>query len=254
VNDFPLIMENWRDYQKKQSSLSDPEYITGILGVQIPLNESYPYTPTLTEQILTEHMLYENFIKSLLGTAKKAAGKVKDFFITFYKILQDGKALGTFLLTVQTKIINPIVKKLRLVFDKLSETSMGDGAKKAFEGTFNMIESFKQMSSGWKKALVGTSLALLMKWLSDQVGELIITILEKPAEEMVGAFLGEIKTKLLNLLNEHFGIGLIKKTLSKVVDIKTYLGWIGPIVGGVGFVTDALAPVTSRVAAGTIEI
>jgi len=243
------ILENWRDYQKSCEKLSDSGYITGILGVSVPLNESYPYSPALTEEILTEHMLYENFIKSLLGTAKKAAGKVKDFSVTFYKILQDKKAMKSFLLLLQTKIINPVVKKLHTVFNKLSQVSVGGlntVVERISEGFFKMLDSFKQMSSGWKKAMVGSSLAILVKWMYDQTGELIITILEKPLEELTGPFVSEIKTKLLDLLNDHFGIGLIKNTLAKVVDIKTYLGWIGPIVDGVGVVTDALAPVTSR--------
>ncbi|GAG22029.1 unnamed protein product, partial [marine sediment metagenome] len=40
--------------------------------------------------------------------------------------------------------------------------------------------------------------------------------------------------------------GLIDKVKEKLTDITTYLGYIGPIVGGVSFLANALAPVTKR--------
>jgi hypothetical protein len=105
-----------------------------------------------------------------------------------------------------------------------------------FEGALQKINS---MPGGWKKAMMGTTIALLLKWAYEKVSGLI-----------KDAISGKIQDELVGWLQEKFvqlfGQAILDKALQKMTDIKTYLGWIGPVVGGVVFVADALAPVTGR--------
>ena len=44
-----------------QHLMFNEEYIRGVLGIDIPLNESYPYSYDLQERILQEQLLLEGF-------------------------------------------------------------------------------------------------------------------------------------------------------------------------------------------------
>ena len=51
--------------------------------------------------------------------------------------------------------------------------------------------------------------------------------------------------KLYQYVVEKLNLGSVaEKLLSKITDIKSYLGFLGPIVGGVKFVADALSAIT----------
>ena len=105
-----------------------------------------------------------------------------------------------------------------------------------FEG---ILQKLNSMSSGWKKAMMGTTVALLLKWAYEKVSGLIKDAISgKIEDELVGWF----QEKFTQL----FGQDIFDKALQKMTDIKTYLGWIGPVVGGVGFVADTLKPATGR--------
>ena len=60
-----LIMENWRHYQLREDLLSRSDYITGVLGVQLPLSEDgapmQPYSPEVIEEIWREQQLIEQW-------------------------------------------------------------------------------------------------------------------------------------------------------------------------------------------------
>ena len=99
--EMQLIMENWRVYkgyakmtlseakeqakeEHREERLRDTAYITEVLGVELPLNESYPYSSELSEKILQEQLFLENWWDvisegSLFDWAKQkyAAGKEK---------------------------------------------------------------------------------------------------------------------------------------------------------------------------------
>ena len=60
-------MENWRHYQKREEILDDSVYITEVLGIKIPLNESHPYSLGLMEEIYKEQILLEGFLDSAVN-------------------------------------------------------------------------------------------------------------------------------------------------------------------------------------------
>ena len=254
MSEFGLIMENWRSYERQQTLLENPEYVTGVLGVQIPLNESYPYSPALTEEILQEHLLYEGFISSLVDKAKKATGKIKDLFVSLYKIFRDRGSIGEYVQLLNNKVIKRVANAFRKVFKKLHQSSISDfieGISQKFE---DLLGKYSDMSIGWKKAMVGTSIALMLQFIYDKAKDLLADVLEMSSENIVGPVVNNIKAQLTDFLEKFMRSDLINNVLAKLADIKTYLGWIAPIVGGVQFVATALYPMTRRFTADIIQI
>ena len=47
-----LIMENWRTFQSHNNLLKDREWLFEALGIDLPLNESYPFSSKVTELAL----------------------------------------------------------------------------------------------------------------------------------------------------------------------------------------------------------
>lgn len=248
-----LIMENWRGFVddiESERIFEDHDYITNVLGVQLQLSEGGQVVIDEAKkvEILKEQLLHENFLKSLAAGAKEAAGKVKKLLVALYKILKDGSALEQFTKWLLTKVIKPIANEFRKAFQKMKQ--VGGKAEQLAEKLSEMLEGLLQrissMSGGWKKAMMGTTVALLLKWAYEKVSGLINDAISGKIEnELVDWFQGKFA--------QLFGQDMLEKALQKIADIKTYLGWVGPIVGGVGFVADTLAPVTSRMNAKEVQ-
>ena len=101
-------MENWRTFQSRESLLANPEYVSGVLGIPIPLQESYPYSILLTEEILQEQLLLEGWIESVKGFVADKAKPYKDFFATLTQIVQDPEQLGSFLSIINKNLKNEL--------------------------------------------------------------------------------------------------------------------------------------------------
>ena len=120
-----LIMESWRKFEHRQSLIENSEYITDVLGVRLPLNESYPYSAALTEEILREQMLFEAFWDPIVDWGKSKASQVKgkvaelpqaitkygknfaDTMLMLYKAMEGGR-IRTYVGALRRKIINRI--------------------------------------------------------------------------------------------------------------------------------------------------
>ena len=240
------LMENWRGFVNEVESeriFEDHDYITGVLGVELPLSESGQIVldENKKTEIIQEQLLYENFLKSIVIGAKKAAGKVKNLLVALYKILKDGNVLEQFIYLLLSKVVKPTANQFRKAFQKMRQAGgkTEQLAKKLSEMFEGILQKLNSMSSGWKKAMMGTTVALLLKWAYEKVSGLIKDAISgKIEDELVGWF----QEKFTQL----FGQDIFDKALQKMTDIKTYLGWIGPVVGGVDFVADTLTPVTGR--------
>ena len=84
-----LIMENWRTFNERDKLLESHEYITKVLGIAIPLNESHPYSTKLSEQILQEQLLLETFFDDAVKKVKQGAEALGD---KAREAIQDGSA------------------------------------------------------------------------------------------------------------------------------------------------------------------
>ena len=105
MNETKLIMESWRGYVKvceeedkiTAEKLRDPDYLREVLDIQIPLNESYPYSPKLTAELLREVTLAEGSIRDWASrtwaTIKAIPGEIGDFLKSLWSVMRGGKLL-----------------------------------------------------------------------------------------------------------------------------------------------------------------
>ncbi len=250
-------MENWRGFSRSEKSvLEDASYITGTLGIKLQLDESKNpiISESLREQILTEHMLFEGFLGSLWQAAKDTAGKVKRLTKTLYRIYKNPKALKSFIY-IARKNMNKIAKVFKQVLtnllqvDKIPEL-IKKGISKALD-VFNSLLEKANNSLGWKGAMIIVSTLVILKFVYKKIGSLAEELIEISAESGATALAEQHGKKLLDFLNNFFGVDLVSKIGQTLTDWKSWLGWIGPIVGGVNVVADGLDGVTSKVGGDT---
>ena len=242
------IMENWRHFKSSEESginkgvvnfyKSPPtaEYITEVLGVQVPLNESYTeYSQSLVEEIIQEQILFEGFFDSLKDKAKQYGQGIVDLFTTLRKIVGSGYLIKKFVRQLK-KYANNIKQNfnnfIQKVIDKVpSLQTMMTKIQNVVQKAFSIVDNAR----GWKGALGLSGLIVVFTYIQNKFGDLIKD--QANVEENV---------KLLyQYIIEKFNLeSVAKKLLSKMTDITSYLGFLGPIVGGVKLVADALADVT----------
>jgi DNA polymerase III epsilon subunit-like protein len=174
------------------------DYITGVLGIKIPLNESYPYSQNLQEEIIKEHLIFEGFFSKIVNMA----GDAKTIMVAFKKIAGDPKLAGEYVAAINDGVIQGPFKKI-IEFLKLITTKVKEWGIKAFEKIIGFAESamakleemWKAASSGdgWKTALKISGLALGVMWIWKKFGKIIESgsgkikeIAGKVAEMVVG--------------------------------------------------------------------
>ena len=219
------ILENWQNYLDKvvilDEKLNDQVYITKVLGIQIPLNESYPYSIELKEEILAEHMLYEGLLDSIKQYAKEATGNVKNLVVSIYKAIKDPSQIGLLSNLINKRLRTVYLGSVHKFFKKL-----GEPAKKAYDFFRGALNKYDGMQDGWKKLMAGMGLTALLAFVKEKFN--------------LDSIVGSAAEQALNFLKKYFSGGFIELILSKATDIKTYLGFLGSIVGGVKFVADSL--------------
>lgn len=118
--------------------IKDSFYVQNVLGIKLPLNESYTsYSPVLLEQIIQEQLILEDFYETLkkwVDKGKESVGKVidvikspADIAILLKNLIDNPKLLSSVNETYRNKI-NNFVKDFK---DKL--TSIVDLLKKPIE-------------------------------------------------------------------------------------------------------------------------
>ncbi len=176
------------------------EYVRGVLGIDIPLNESYPYSSELQQQILEEHLLFEGFFSDF----RKLSADGKNLALALRYMMEDGSRINDFVSTAyETVIKDPLEKitgfikkilsslkelfnkfalpKIQSSWDKIKDVLSAFGEK--LQGAWDSIKGM----SGWKQALVvmGFGSALGYLWSEQGLGDIIETadgVLEKLGE------------------------------------------------------------------------
>ena len=247
---YKQINENWQRYQQIEALLENRAYITGVLGVQLPLNESGEVilSEELKEQILQEQLLLEGFLDTLVSSAKKAGTDLKNLYLSFVEILKNPDKINNFMQLVRMKVIRPMIKNAQRIINKVKENPKAAKLVTFLQGILTKLGEFydwlKGLNTDWKNAMVTASVGVLIKYF---IGQFMETIEEK-IKNLAGLgedFFEEAGKFVLNHLVPDVG----KAISAKLVNVKTWLAWLGPIVkvaGGVKFISDVLSPATSR--------
>ncbi len=241
-------INKWRDFKSLEEQKTHqgvisfyktpptPEYITEVLGIQVPLNESYTeYSQTLVEEIIQEQILFEGFFDSIKGKAKEYGQGLMDLFTTLRKIVGNNYLIGKFVR--QLKMYAENIRQnfsnfIQKAIDKVpSLETMMTRIKDVIQGAFSIVNNAR----GWKGALALSGLIVIFTYIQDKFGDVIKNLTDV-----------EENAKLLyQYIIEKFNLESVsKKILGTMTDIKSYLGFLGPIVGGVKFVADALGSIT----------
>ncbi len=172
-------------------------YITQVLGLQIPLTESYPYTPNFRSQVLHEQLIFEGFwadLKNLKGNTAAIMGAVG-------VIVKDGSKIGDFIKRIKKGAIdepfNAIKDFLTNLYEVLKEWAMPTFAKIA-EMAKGMLDQVVKIAkkvfsmSGWKQALSIIGFAMAIKFIWDNIGDIVDEGNKKlkAASAMMGALVG----------------------------------------------------------------
>jgi len=291
-----LIMENWRNYLVEDMVIRKPlfedyEYITGVLGVPLPLSESgdvVPLTEELKQQILQEQMLFEAFWDGAVKKVKTVAGQVAGKFIDavegvkqfgkdgwliiqqLYRVSSDPSLIQPFSETLWTQAISNIKEKVTSVLQQLigyfsewSMPSLSDITTKAVDIISKLFDTLLKLE-GWKKAVGFAGMAIGMMWLWDKVKDFVDPYLEW-VEKIKGA-LDDAKTQIVEEFKawvqdtvkaELIGFiqgqfgGIIDKLISVTSGIKPWWDAAVKAVGTAELIVRALGPSMKQFATAT---
>jgi hypothetical protein len=245
-------MNNWRKFitleeqRKNQGVINfyktppDPEYITEVLGIKVPLNESYTeYSQALVEEIVREQILFEGFWDSVKNMADKATKPIRDLWKSIKLIMSNGyylkkfrKQLNKYRRNIQTNF-NNFMRKISARVPALDNTVQTIG--RMINSAFDKVEGL----SGWKAGLATMGLIAAFTFIQEKFGDLLKDKVGEDEDVKAG-----VET-LSNFMVNSMGLDSIANKLSSsLTDVKSYLGFLGPIVGGVNMVAKSLAGVT----------
>lgn len=284
MSEMHLIMNGWRGYllheQKSQLLFEDHAYITNVLGISLPLNESgdiAPLSEELKEQILHEQMIFEGFWDDVVQKVKTGAGKLAGKFVDavdgikqfgeegwgiikqLYRVSTNPDLIGQFVGAIWKLSIRNITKQVQSTLEQLAErlpawgmSTFAAAAAQAAKLFSNAVEAVRSLS-GWKQAVASAGLAIALRWLWDKVRDFVEPYAEwmekikdgNNMEAFKNWLQGTIKAKFLDLLQTQFQ-GIVDKLTSVMTGIKPWWDAAVSAVGGVQLVIDALSGAMAR--------
>lgn len=156
--------------------MQNEEYIRGVLGINIPLNESYPYSPELQERILEEQLLFEGFFED----AKELGGNLKKIALALRYIFEDGSRIKSFISEIYSVVIKNPMEKLLGIIKKVIDTVVAKGKELGAKG-WDIIDDYLgsfadrletvwekvQSADGWKGAMAAVGLGAAVYYIWD---------------------------------------------------------------------------------------
>ena len=173
--------------------LQNEEYIRGVLGIDIPLNESYPYSAELQERILEEQLLLEGFF----ADAKALGGDLKKGALALRYVVEDPGRIKSFMSSVYETVIKDPMEKiiafckriLNIVVTQAESLAVKgwEAVKKFFTSMLEKLEGLwkgVQGLSGWKGALAVVGLGASIAFIFSEEMEGVIDKLDNPLKEL----------------------------------------------------------------------
>ena len=196
-----------------------------IYTLGIPVSNVTYINEELRLTILQEQLLYETFLDTIKDFAKDKLDKAvntitdwKDAAAVFAKILASPELLKDFL-TPLLRLVNTHLQTLYKVLEKIKLSSVVEKIKKLVEKVSDL--------DGWKQLLILIAL-----------GGIALYAATKLPLNGIEAYIAKI-----------IGDNLIETIISKLFDWKSYIGYIGPIVGGVTIIYTLLKPLLTEFSA-----
>lgn len=220
-----LILETNYLWGDKLKTLSE-DHIKYVLGIELPLNESYHQNPTLVQQIIKEQMLYEDFLKSVKDFAKDkihmAVEKLKDWKETaafIFKLITNPTLLENFTTNFWKTFKQSTLPQIKSLLTKFNLNGLFDIIQKVVD----RITKLK----GFKKFLAATAFGTIAKYL-----------IEKASSFKDNGIVNFVQ----NYLSEKF----IDDVIFKIVDFKSYLGFLEPIIQTTSILFKTLQPTIDK--------
>ena len=202
-------------FYKIKPHIFEREYVTGVLGISLPLNESYPYSGPVYHQIIEEQRALEDFFRytdddiwliveedmlreqeegeeedaspwSWTG-AKRLAGDTKTAAAALKMMAIDPSRIKAFVQTAMEAVKEPfenLKNFFTTIIDKAGEWGLNvfkkivGFAEKLWGGVESMVDKVNSLS-GWKQALAAGAAVLGIKSVWGKWGKMIGSIMEK---------------------------------------------------------------------------
>ena len=182
----------------------------------------HPYKYKYNPNIILEQVIFESFLSTVKDFAKDKLGKAintikdwKDAAVVLSQILSSKELLNDFLLPLERLV----KKQLQTLYGILKKTKL-DSIVKKIEGFFKKITSL----TGWKKLFTLIALGGIALYAATKLP------------------LDGIQSWIAKTVGPEF----IENITSKLVDFKSYIGFIGPIVGGGAIIFELLQPLLAK--------
>jgi hypothetical protein len=271
-------MENWRFFIERDKLLENKDYIQYVLGIEIPLNESKSFSKEFSQTILKEQLLLEGFFddavsKVKLGAAnlgmktKQAVNKatawvnalgkeVGELFHSLWIIFTNPDKVKEYIEILNDRISIRKIPTLVSLKDNLTQLLAGtkfESVAKNFEDIVeNILNTYNNMAVSWKKALVGSSISVVLdfvfskfKSFINQVINIGQTIKDEIKDEIKNQIGELLKSEIVEYFKENFE-SVYEKAAMYMTGIGAWIDWIKGIVGSVKFVAASLSGTTKR--------
>ena len=224
INWEDLIQETLVSDGLYKSYIFEKDYIEGVLGIQIPLNESYPYSSELKIKILEE----EGKIRGFFSSLKQAAKGGWEIAMTMREACKDKASIEQY-----TKMaINQMQPKMKQCISWLeyvkeidakvaTPPEMKEGSRKVIRKVYTELlkvlpglDSKVSSADGWRKVIWVTMALVAVEFVHSKIQSVGLDVLEGAIDEF-------------NVVAKDQGVELIKKgsvkSESKVVLTKLIL-------------------------------
>lgn len=151
-------------------------YITNVLGISVPLQESIRMSPEFRNLVLQEQMLFEGWFSGFA----KLGNDLKNAFLTLRFIIEDPARIKDFVSEVTERLGNRVEAIFEWV-DGLEEDikKLGESFQKKLEKPIKFIIAIKDRCSGvvdaikgmsgWKQAVLAISSLVGIAWVWKQI-------------------------------------------------------------------------------------
>jgi len=203
------------------------EHIIFTLGIELPLNESFDnLSEDLKKRIISEQIIYENFIDSIKKYASEKWDKVvttitdwKDAAVILGKIITDPEILSGFSGQLWKYFKSNILNNLINLLKKLKLDSYIPQIQ-------NVVDKITTLT-GWQKFLAASSLASITQYILTELSNLSVE-------------------GLIKWIKSYFSSEIISTITSKLTDFSTYIGWLQPIIKGTEILYNILKPTIDK--------